>query len=569
MEPAVLGAPLAKPRRPVISCNVCQIRFNSESQAAAHYQGNRHARRLKGLEAARARQREGDRAATPGTPGPGPADGQAPRAGGSRHPWVSPRVPTPPWGQRDLPVQGVPAPLGVPTCPHATLGAAGPHHPGGPGTLGCPPVSPRHPGGSGTPPSRGCRHPLVSPRVPLCPHATLGAAGPPRPGGASTLGCLHVSPHVPTPPWGQRDPPVQEVPAPLGVPTCPPVSPRHPGGSRTPPSRGCRHPLVSPRVPLCPHATLGAAGPPRPGGAGTPGCPHVSPHHPGGSRTPPSRGSRHPWVSPRVPTPPWGQQDPTIQGVPAPLGVPCGPSCHPGAGERPPAPERPPAAAAAAVAPGPAEPPGGTGTGTAGEAAAGDAEEEKAKRLLYCALCKVAVNSLSQLEAHNKGTKHRTILEARSGLGPIRAFPRGGEAGAPPSEQPPRAFHCRVCNVRVNSEAQLKQHISSRRHRDGVAGKPNPLLGRHKKTRSPAELAAPLPFAKELPKALAGGGLLPPPLALAAAAAAAAMAAPPLALRPPGPPGALLPGPPLAPALLRPAPGPLRPAHAPLLFSPY
>lgn len=30
-------------------------------------------------------------------------------------------------------------------------------------------------------------------------------------------------------------------------------------------------------------------------------------------------------------------------------------------------------------------------------------DEEKAKKLLYCALCKVAVNSLSQLEAHNKG----------------------------------------------------------------------------------------------------------------------------------------------------------------------
>ena len=27
------------------------------------------------------------------------------------------------------------------------------------------------------------------------------------------------------------------------------------------------------------------------------------------------------------------------------------------------------------------------------------------------------------------------------------------------------------------------QHISSRRHRDGVAGKPNPLLSRHKKHR--------------------------------------------------------------------------------------
>lgn len=27
------------------------------------------------------------------------------------------------------------------------------------------------------------------------------------------------------------------------------------------------------------------------------------------------------------------------------------------------------------------------------------------------------------------------------------------------------------------------QHISSRRHRDGMAGKPNPLLSRHKKHR--------------------------------------------------------------------------------------
>ncbi|RMB90308.1 hypothetical protein DUI87_33193 [Hirundo rustica rustica] len=181
---------------------------------------------------------------------------------------------------------------------------------------------------------------------------------------------------------------------------------------------------------------------------------------------------------------------------------------------------------------------GGRGGGAGGGGGAEEEEEEeeeeraKAKRLLYCGLCKVAVNSLSQLEAHNKGTKHKTLVEARSGLGPIRAFPRGGGSGTPPAETPERSFHCQICNVRLNSELQLKQ--------------------------------APLPFPKELPKAL-GGGLLPPPLALAAAAAA--MAAPPLALRPPGPP--LLPGPPLAPALLRPAPGPLRPAHAPLLFSPY
>eukprot|EP00076_Gallus_gallus_P035760 XP_025001298.1 zinc finger protein 385A isoform X2 [Gallus gallus] len=322
MEPvpkAVLGAALTKPRRPVIACSICQIRFNSESQAAAHYQGNRHARRLKGLEAARAR-RGGD-------------------SGDSQDP---------------------PAPTPNPT--------------------------------GETPERKG-----EQPPTPAAP----SAPGPPSP----------------------PDPPA--------------VATEAPGGTR----------------------------------------------------------------------------------------------------------------------------------GGPGGAAEGEEEEEKAKakRLLYCALCKVAVNSLSQLEAHNKGTKHKTLVEARSGLGPIRAFPRlGGGTGTPPDEAPERSFHCQICNVRLNSELQLKQHISSRRHRDGVAGKPNPLLSRHKKPRSPPELA-PLPFPKELPKALAGGGLLPPPLALAAAAAA--MAAPPLALRPPGPP--LLPGPPLAPALLRPAPGPLRPAHAPLLFSPY
>ncbi|XP_063997062.1 zinc finger protein 385A isoform X1 [Pogoniulus pusillus] len=259
--------------------------------------------------------------------------------------------------------------------------------------------------------------------------------------------------------------------------------------------------------------------------------------------------------------------DPPPPETPGPAPPPAADTTERAAPPQPPA----PAAPGAPGPPSPPAPPPAPSAEAAGGAARGGAEEEeeeekaKAKRLLYCSLCKVAANSLSQLEAHNKGTKHKTLVEARSGLGPIRAFPRlGGAAGTPPAETPERSFHCQICNVRLNSELQLKQHISSRRHRDGVAGKPNPLLSRHKKPRTPPELA-PLPFPKELPKALAGGGLLPPPLALAAAAAA--MAAPPLALRPPGP--ALLPGPPLAPALLRPAPGPLRPAHAPLLFSPY
>ncbi|KAF6122787.1 zinc finger protein 385A [Phyllostomus discolor] len=194
-------------------------------------------------------------------------------------------------------------------------------------------------------------------------------------------------------------------------------------------------------------------------------------------------------------------------------------------------------------------------------------EEEKAKRLLYCALCKVAVNSLSQLEAHNKGTKHKTILEARSGLGPIKAYPRLGPTtpGEPEAPAQDRTFHCEICNVRVNSEVQLKQHISSRRHRDGVAGKPNPLLSRHKKPRGAAELAGTLTFSKELPKSLAGG-LLPSPLAVAAVMAAAAGS--PLSLRP-APAAPLLQGPPITHPLLHPAPGPIRTAHGPILFSPY
>lgn len=45
--------------------------------------------------------------------------------------------------------------------------------------------------------------------------------------------------------------------------------------------------------------------------------------------------------------------------------------------------------------------PSKSANGAPGSAA--ESEEEKAKKLLYCSLCKVAVNSLSQLEAHNTG----------------------------------------------------------------------------------------------------------------------------------------------------------------------
>ncbi|XP_067092333.1 zinc finger protein 385A-like isoform X1 [Osmerus mordax] len=361
------GPPLIKTKRPIISCNVCQIRFNSESQAEAHYKGNRHARRVKGIETSKTRPQEGDKQPPPPT------------------------------------------------------------------------------------------------------------ASPPRP-----------SPSSPEPDPSSKQDDVLSRPNSNGSPMTP-------------------SPLPTSQAPATPAET-------------------------------PVR-------------------SPLLQGS-TPM------SCTPSPG-------------ASALSMDPA----GTGsldTPSPAPSPSGESEEDKAKKLLYCSLCKVAVNSLSQLEAHNKGTKHKTILEARSGLGPIKAYPRlglklspeqGGGLPTDPNTQE-RTFHCEICNVRVNSELQLKQHISSRRHRDGVAGKPNPLLSRHKKR---TDFVSSLAFSKDLPKTL-GAGLLPNPLAVAAAMAAVASSNQ-LALRAPVPAPHhhphhhLLQGTHLS--LLRPAPGPMRTTHGPILFTPY
>ncbi|MBN3289866.1 Z385A protein, partial [Polypterus senegalus] len=359
------GVPLIKTKRPVISCNVCQIRFNSESQAEAHYKGNRHARRVKGIETSKCRPKDGEKS-------------KSTTSSSTSNPVTS------------------------------------------------------HPSSKMDPVRPDDQQPLQRQNGPsLAPPPLAMATGPQDSSSIAPLPLI----------------PASRVSGTITVPT---------------------HPLVK-----APHSDFNV-----------------------------------------------GITNGTL-----------GP------------------------------------TSSSSPATSPESEEDKAKKLLYCSLCKVAVNSLSQLEAHNKGTKHKTILEARSGLGPIKAYPRlgpkltseqGGGTSDPNAQE--RTFHCEICNVRVNSEVQLKQHISSRRHRDGVAGKPNPLLSRHKKQRTGD--------VTDLPKAL-GAGLLPSPLAVAAAMAAAASSSP-LALRAPHPPTThLLQGPPLTHTLLRPAPGPIRTSHGPILFSPY
>ncbi|XP_063174189.1 zinc finger protein 385B isoform X2 [Candoia aspera] len=195
-----------------------------------------------------------------------------------------------------------------------------------------------------------------------------------------------------------------------------------------------------------------------------------------------------------------------------------------------------------------------------------ESEEEKAKKLLYCSLCKVAVNSLSQLEAHNTGSKHKTMVEARNGAGPIKSYPRPGSrlkthGASMGSGLQNKTFHCEICDVHVNSEIQLKQHISSRRHKDRVAGKPTkPKYSPYNKLqRSPSILAAKLAFQKEMIKPLAPAFLSAP---LAAAVSTA------LTL-PPRPSAALFQAPAIPTAILRAGHGPLRATPASILFAPY
>uniref|UniRef100_A0A4W4GLV0 C2H2-type domain-containing protein n=1 Tax=Electrophorus electricus TaxID=8005 RepID=A0A4W4GLV0_ELEEL len=213
------------------------------------------------------------------------------------------------------------------------------------------------------------------------------------------------------------------------------------------------------------------------------------------------------------------------------------------------------------------------------QSGAGAKEEEAggkkiSKQNLHCAICKVTVNSISQLEAHYSGSKHKLMLEGQC----VQPRRRGGKVISSHMNPRPKrhgnknnatslsqSHHCHVCNIAVNSESQLKQHLSSRRHKDRLAGKPTkPKFSPYK---SPANslLATKLALQKELSKTLTAGFLT----SSLTSATLCTMATNPLTLRHTPAPTSIIQSPLLTPGLFRPAPGPLRASHAPIIFSPY
>ncbi|XP_065434021.1 zinc finger protein 385C isoform X7 [Chrysemys picta bellii] len=180
-------------------------------------------------------------------------------------------------------------------------------------------------------------------------------------------------------------------------------------------------------------------------------------------------------------------------------------------------------------------------------------------------------------DLHSTGAKHKSMLEGqttqmRRGRGKV--IPRAGHKSKRIGNKGSvniqnKAFHCHVCEIYVNSETQLKQHVSSRRHRDRLAGKPpKPKYSPYNKLQKNAVLAvsilkSKLALQKHLTKTLATR-FLPSPLTTAAMCAMPG----PLTLRP-ATATALFQAPLLGPALFRTPPGHVRATPGPIVFAPY
>ncbi|XP_047233826.1 zinc finger protein 385D-like isoform X2 [Girardinichthys multiradiatus] len=170
------------------------------------------------------------------------------------------------------------------------------------------------------------------------------------------------------------------------------------------------------------------------------------------------------------------------------------------------------------------------------------------------------------LDGQNNSQSHHRVKVASTSKPKGRIKRRMGSKNRTVVGVTNKAFHCELCQLSVNSETQLKQHINSRRHKERLAGKPvKAKFTPYNKLHPNAVLATKLALHKHLSKALPAG-LLTGPLN---PAALCSMTSGPLALRLSPGPTAIIPGHIINPTLFRPAPGPLRATHAPIIFSPY
>ncbi|XP_072550284.1 zinc finger protein 385D isoform X3 [Salminus brasiliensis] len=201
-------------------------------------------------------------------------------------------------------------------------------------------------------------------------------------------------------------------------------------------------------------------------------------------------------------------------------------------------------------------------------------------------------------------TKHKLMLEGQSVLPRRRGKALSSRATCKSKRLANKgsmgvankSFQCEVCEIHVNSETQLSQHMNSRRHKDRLAGKPpKPKYSPHSKTpptsgvsqsvrwngyaggavsamkkvfnqysltslSSQTKLALQKQLTKHLTTSFLPTPITPPTLCT--------VAANPLTLRHPAG-AAFIQTPILGPTLFRPAPGPLRATHTPVIFSPY
>ncbi|KAI4811753.1 hypothetical protein KUCAC02_014629 [Chaenocephalus aceratus] len=189
-----------------------------------------------------------------------------------------------------------------------------------------------------------------------------------------------------------------------------------------------------------------------------------------------------------------------------------------------------------------------------------ETEEEKARRLLYCSLCKVAVNSASQLDAHNSGTKHKTMLEARTGVGSIKSFPRPGVKSklAPVVKSltglQNKTFHSHQQAGVIKTEQQVNQ--------------PNRNYSPYSKPQGQTNQPVKLSLGKERLCPL-NTQIIPAHLAAVAAAISNSFTHRTNHITNHASTPNLFQTQTIPAALLRPAPGPVRTSHPQLLFAPY